>query len=195
VEQKDMGVASSARMFSQQIGGSLGVAAFGAVFARKLIESLSSATGTGAHVSTSGGQLNPATVNGLPAAVKHDVFFAIAHATQSVFIWALPAAVAIFVLAWFIKEVPLRGRVAPPEAGETASQQPELCPDAPGRSRTTPMVHRYCSSPGPEPGRRPEPTDGKLTSAQPLSGSCPSRNRRPGRTRPAPAWHAGRPHR
>jgi EmrB/QacA subfamily drug resistance transporter len=120
VEQKDMGVASSARMFFQQIGGSLGVAAFGAVFARKLIESLGSA---GAHVSASGGQLNPATVNTLPAAIKHDVFFAIAHAIQSVFIWALPAAVAIFVLALFIKEVPLRGRVP---AGETASPEPEL---------------------------------------------------------------------
>ncbi len=126
VEQRDMGVASSARMFFQQIGGSLGVAAFGAVFARKLTESLASAAGTGAHVSASGGELDPATVNSLPAAVKHDVFFAIAHAVQSVFIWALPAAVAIFVLALFIKEVPLRGRVSPPEAGETATQQPEL---------------------------------------------------------------------
>jgi MFS family permease len=123
VEQRDMGVASSARMFFQQIGGSLGVAAFGAVFARKLTESLASA---GMHVGASGGQLNPATVNALPAVVKHDVFAAIAHAVQSVFIWALPAAALIFVLALFIKEVPLRGRVAPPEAGETASQQPEL---------------------------------------------------------------------
>ena len=43
VELKDMGVASSARMFFQQMGGSLGVAAFGAVFAHKLTESLSSA--------------------------------------------------------------------------------------------------------------------------------------------------------
>jgi MFS family permease len=125
VEQKDMGVASSARMFFQQIGGSLGVAAFGAVFARKLTESLASASG-GVHINASGGQLDPATVDSLPAQVKHDVFFAIAHAVQSVFIWALPAAVLIFVLALFIKEVPLRGRVAPPEAGETASQQPEL---------------------------------------------------------------------
>jgi hypothetical protein len=125
VEQKDMGVASSARMFFQQIGGSLGVAAFGAVFTRTLTQSLSSAAGSGAHVSASGGQLNPATVNLLPAAIKHDVFFAISHAVQSVFIWALPAAVAIFVLAWFIKEVPLRGRSAP-DAGEAASQQAEL---------------------------------------------------------------------
>jgi len=126
VEQRDMGVASSARMFFQQIGGSLGVAAFGAVFARKLTESLASAAGGRLHVSASGGQLNPATVDRLPAVVRHDVFAAIAHATQTVFIYALPAAVAIFVLALLIKEVPLRGRVAPPEAGETASQQPEL---------------------------------------------------------------------
>ena len=120
VEQKDMGVASSARMFFQQIGGSLGVAAFGALFASRLNSAMSAAGGK-FHVS--GGSLDPATVNGLPTAVRHDVFAAIAHATQTVFIWALPAAVLIFVLALFIKEVPLRGR-AP--ASETASQEPEL---------------------------------------------------------------------
>ncbi len=125
VQQKDMGVASSARMFFQQIGGSLGVAAFGAVFARRLTTSLAAAAGSGVHISASGGQLDPATVDSLPAQVKHDVFFAIAHAVQGVFIWALPAAVVIFVLAWFIKEVPLRGRAPAGESGETASQ-PEL---------------------------------------------------------------------
>jgi EmrB/QacA subfamily drug resistance transporter len=123
VEQKDMGVASSARMFFQQIGASLGVAAFGAIFARRLIESLTAVAGPGAHVSASGGQLDPATVDSLPAAVRHDVFYAIAHSIQYVFIWAVPAAVLIFVLAWFIKEVPLRGR-AP--ADQPASEQPEL---------------------------------------------------------------------
>jgi len=123
VELKDMGVASSARMFFQQIGGSLGVAAFGAIFARQLTASLAAVTGPGAHISASGGQLDPARVNSLPALIRHDVFSAISQAVQHVFIWAVPAAVLIFVLAWFIKEVPLRGR-AP--AGETASQEPEL---------------------------------------------------------------------
>ncbi len=128
VQQRDMGVASSARMFFQQIGGSLGVAAFGAVFARRLTESLTAVTaGSGAHINASGGQLDPATVNSLPAAIRHDVFYAIAHAVQSVFIWALPASVLIFLLALIIKEVPLRGRAAPPETGETTTpQQPEL---------------------------------------------------------------------
>jgi EmrB/QacA subfamily drug resistance transporter len=127
VQQRDMGVASSARMFFQQIGGSLGVAAFGAIFARRLTESLAAAShAAGAHISASGGQLNPATVDALPAIIRHGVFNAIAHAVQGVFIWALPAAVLIFVLALFIKEVPLRGRVSPPEAGQAASQQTEL---------------------------------------------------------------------
>jgi MFS family permease len=123
VQQQDMGVASSARMFFQQIGGSLGVAAFGAVFARQLTSSLAAASGPGAHISASGGQLDPATVNTLPALIRHDVFLAIAHAVQHVFIWALPSAVVIFALAWFIKEVPLRGRAS---ADEAASQEPEL---------------------------------------------------------------------
>ena len=50
------------------------------------------------------------------------MFFAIAHAIDGVFIWAVPAAVAVFVLAWFIKEVPLRSSVAPPPKEEPASE-------------------------------------------------------------------------
>jgi EmrB/QacA subfamily drug resistance transporter len=121
VAQRDMGVASSARMFFQQIGGSLGVAAFGAIFASRLTSSLRAATG--AHISASGGQLDPATVDRLPAAVRQDVFYAIAHSVQAVFEWAVPAAILVFLLALLIKEVPLRGRA--PAAGQTSSQQPE----------------------------------------------------------------------
>jgi hypothetical protein len=36
--------------------------------------------------------------------------------------------VLIFVLALFIKEVPLRGRATPPSAEQTAAQEPELVP-------------------------------------------------------------------
>ena len=124
VEQKDMGVASSGRMFFQQIGGSLGVAAFGAVFARRLTQSLA-ASASSAHISISGGQINPATVNALKPAVRQDFFVAIAHAVQGVFYWALPSAVLIFVLAWFIKEVPLRARTPAP-APEQQTTHPEM---------------------------------------------------------------------
>jgi EmrB/QacA subfamily drug resistance transporter len=126
VEPKDMGVASSARMFFQQIGGSLGVSAFGAIFAARLTGSLRTAAGSGVHINASGGQLDPTMVNKLPAPVRHEVFYAIAHAVQGVFLWAAPTAILIFVLALLIKEVPLRGRTPAGGTGEMASQQPEL---------------------------------------------------------------------
>jgi predicted MFS family arabinose efflux permease len=117
VDLKDIGVASSSRTFFQQIGGSIGVAMFGAIFARRLTESLHV---PGVHMSSSNGQLNPVTVDSLPLPVRHDVFLAISHAVEGVFIWAAPSAVLVFVLAWFIKEVPLRGRAAP--SGEPAGE-------------------------------------------------------------------------
>ena len=110
VELRDMGVASSARMFFQQMGGSLGVAAFGALFASRLNSAMS---GAGGKFHASGGSLDPATVNSLPAAVRHDVFYGIAHAVQGVFVWVTPAAVIVFALALLIKEVPLRSGGAP----------------------------------------------------------------------------------
>ncbi len=122
VQPRDIGVASSSRLFFQQIGGSIGVSAFGAIFARRLTGALTSVS-PGMHLSTSGGQFDPATVRSLPAAIQHDVYHAVAYAIHGVFLWAIPAAALAFVLAWFIKEVPLRGRTAPGDA-ETAA--PEL---------------------------------------------------------------------
>jgi len=112
VDLKDQGVASSARMFFQQMGGSLGVAAFGAIFARKLESAISAAgaaTG-GAHLQISGGSFNPAQVASMPPAMQHVIFEGVAHGVSSVFVAVLPAAVLVFVLALFIKDVPLRTR-------------------------------------------------------------------------------------
>ncbi|HTW11755.1 MAG TPA: MDR family MFS transporter [Solirubrobacteraceae bacterium] len=114
VELKDMGVASSARMFFQQMGGSLGVAAFGAIFAHKLTESMSGAAAA-AGSSISGASLDPTTVTSLPPAVREAVYSGIAHAVQTVFLWVTPASVLVFLLALLIKEVPLRGRGEPGE--------------------------------------------------------------------------------
>jgi EmrB/QacA subfamily drug resistance transporter len=121
VDPKDMGVASSSRTFFQQIGGSIGVSIFGVIFAKRLTEDMSARL-PGVHLSASGGQLNPATVNSLPLAVRHAVFHSVSYAVQGVFWWAAPTAVGVFILAWFVKEVPLRGR-ATPSAEETT---PEL---------------------------------------------------------------------
>jgi EmrB/QacA subfamily drug resistance transporter len=123
VELKDIGVATSARMFFQQMGGSLGVAAFGAVFASKLNSVMAAAGGAGSkfHVT---GTFDPAQVSSLPRAVQEIVFRAVAHGEQAVFTWVLPASVVVFVLALFIKQVPLRGR-APSETASAAAPEAE----------------------------------------------------------------------
>jgi MFS family permease len=120
VDPRDMGVASSSRTFFQQIGGSIGVSIFGVIFGRKLTGEMTARVPR-VHLNAAGGQFDPVTVNQLPVPVRHDVFFAITHAVQSVFVWAVPAAAAVFALAWLVKEVPLRGRA--PSAEEPA---PEL---------------------------------------------------------------------
>jgi EmrB/QacA subfamily drug resistance transporter len=124
LELKDMGVAASARMFFQQMGGSLGVAAFGAVFAHKLNETMNGvAASAGSKVSAT--SLDPTTVTSLPPAVRAVVYNGIAHAVQTVFLWVIPASVLIFLLALLIKEVPLRGRNTPGE-GATAPEAEAL---------------------------------------------------------------------
>ncbi len=124
VRPRDIGVASSSRAFFQQIGGSIGVALFGAIFARRLTETMTREL-PGMHFSAAGGQLDPVTVNHLPALIRHDVFYAISHAIQGVFAWAAPAAILVFILAWFIKEVPLRSSAAPPPS-EAPASEPEF---------------------------------------------------------------------
>ena len=113
VPQQDMGVASSSRSFFQQIGGSLGVSLFGVVFFTKFSATVTSLLHTRASVGGSGANLDPATINSLPAAVRNAAFEGISHAISSVFWWTIPATVAVFVLALFVKEIPLRGRIEP----------------------------------------------------------------------------------
>jgi EmrB/QacA subfamily drug resistance transporter len=123
VDPRDMGVASSSRAFFQQIGGSIGVSIFGVIFTRRLAGAMSARL-PGFHLNTSSGQLNPATVNHLQPVVRDAVFFSISHAVDGVFIWTVPAAVLVFLLALAIKEIPLRGR----DDGipESAAQPSEL---------------------------------------------------------------------
>ncbi len=130
VEPADMGVATSARTFFQQVGGSIGVSVFGVVFARAWQGALASRLPGVPVGGGSGGQLAPQTVMRLPALVRDAVFYAISHGVQTVFIWAAPAAAVVFVLALLIKEVPLRGRTEPtPDAASQArasASEPEL---------------------------------------------------------------------
>ncbi len=123
VPQKDMGVASSSRAFFQSIGGSLGVALFGSIFFRRFADAMTAML-PGKHVVGGSQNLDPATINSLPLIVKDAAFQAISHAIDGVFWWTIPATAAVFVLALFVTEIPLRSRIEP--TTEPAQAAPEL---------------------------------------------------------------------
>ncbi|NUT36039.1 MAG: MFS transporter [Hamadaea sp.] len=132
VEMKDLGVASSTATFVRSIGGSFGVSIFGAVFNSRLKESMTGSTGAqgadlidkvGGNLGSEGmsqlAQVIPANqLEGFVTAIKH----AIAYATSGLFWWAVVFAALVPVLAWFIKEVPLRGGPQAPVSDEQKAQ-------------------------------------------------------------------------
>ncbi len=111
VEQKDLGVASSAATFFRSIGGSFGVALFGTIFVRHLKSSLTSTLGPEAAdaMTSGGGRVDPSKLGAVPLPIKTALFEGIASSLSTVFAWAIPFAAVVAVLAVFIREIKLRG--------------------------------------------------------------------------------------
>jgi hypothetical protein len=123
VEQKDLGAASGAATFFRSIGGSFGLSLFGAIFSNRFADSpagklLASTDGGGGE----GGGVDPAALRQLPAQVRDVVFSGLANSISAVFVWSVAFAIVVPVLAWFIKEIPLRGG---PNAGPDDKQSSE----------------------------------------------------------------------
>ncbi|ROT32251.1 MDR family MFS transporter [Micromonospora sp. HM5-17] len=122
VEQRDLGAASGAATFFRSIGGSFGISLFGAVFANRLADSPAGVLLAGAG---EGAGVDPAALRQLPAGQQHQVLTGLADAIGTVFWWAVPFALAVAVLAWFVKEVPLRGQGDAPAPGTTPEESAE----------------------------------------------------------------------
>src|SRR4051794_10159894 len=127
VEQKDLGVASSAATFFRSIGGSFGVSLFGTLFVRSLDNDLTRQLGPGAVALTNGsGQVDPSKLGAMPAAIKLPLFHGIATGLSDVFLYAIPFVALIAVLALFVKEIPLRGAPTGPAAPTTEDEPSTL---------------------------------------------------------------------
>jgi MFS family permease len=116
VEYRYLGVATSGSTLFRQIGGSIGVSAFGAIFSSNLSRELSSRLPQGVHVPTAA---NPAVVHHLPATIKTPYISAFAAALQPVFVTAAAVALFAFLLSWLLRELPLRQTAAAEGVGES----------------------------------------------------------------------------
>ncbi|MFF4380478.1 MDR family MFS transporter [Kitasatospora sp. NPDC001547] len=112
VELKDMGVASSTATLFRTIGGSFGVALFGALFNSRVTDTMTEKLGGQA---TAGGgvqdpsQMSMADLRKLPENVQDAYHHAVSNGMHTVFLWGAGVAVIAIAAAFFLREVPLRG--------------------------------------------------------------------------------------
>jgi predicted MFS family arabinose efflux permease len=124
VEQKDIGVASSAATFFRSIGGSFGVALFGAIFNHRLFSYLVDVGQRPLAQAVKAGGAN-SLGSASRAALPHPLIAGIATATSTIFFWSIFLAAVVPVLAVFIKHITLRGANDPADA---TAEVPELQP-------------------------------------------------------------------
>jgi predicted MFS family arabinose efflux permease len=121
VDLSVMGVATSGSTLFRQIGGSIGVALCGTIFASREHSELAKRLPAGAKIPKT---IDPKGIKELPAQAHAAFADAFAAALHPVFITAAVIGVVAFVLTWFLREVPLRTRphvgegVEPPRAAE-----------------------------------------------------------------------------
>jgi EmrB/QacA subfamily drug resistance transporter len=116
VDYQYLGVATSGSTLFRQIGGSIGVSVFGAIFSSNLAGELASRIPRTVHVPAAA---NPAIVQHLPAAVRAPYIDAFSAALQPVFRLAAAVSVVGFLLSWLLRELPLRQSAAAEGVGES----------------------------------------------------------------------------
>ncbi len=120
VPYSQLGVATSSATLFRSIGGSLGTAILGAIFANRLTAELADrlpAGSSGAGAVDAGG-FNPAQLLDLPAPVKDAYVASFTDSLSSVFLIAGCVVAVAFVLTWFLEERPLRKTVETSDLGD-----------------------------------------------------------------------------
>ena len=110
VDRRDLGITTASANLFRSLGGSVGVAVFGAIFASRL--------DTGVDAGSL--QARPETLHAMSATAQQGVAEAVAHALQTVFLAAAPVAALALLVVLFLREVPLRGQKPAPRPKEAA---------------------------------------------------------------------------
>ncbi|MFD4694606.1 DHA2 family efflux MFS transporter permease subunit [Streptomyces sp. NPDC058463] len=127
VSYEDLGVATSGATFFRSIGASFGVAVFGTIFTTRLTGKLGDALAGRSlppGVDAEALAADPRAISRLPADLRPSVLSAYSTSITDVFLYAAPVVVVAFVVAWFLREDPLRGSVRAPDTSETLASNP-----------------------------------------------------------------------
>nr|WP_235031949.1 MFS transporter [Actinacidiphila yanglinensis] len=106
VRPADIGAATSANNYFRQIGGSVGAAVFGTLFANRLAHRLAVELPRGVKLPDPE-SVTPQLVRTLPAPVRDGYVHAYADAMPRIFLYLVPVLVLGFLFAFLLKEKPL----------------------------------------------------------------------------------------
>jgi predicted MFS family arabinose efflux permease len=124
VDYRLLGVATSGSTLFRQVGGSIGVSVFGAIFANRLAGELAQRLPEGVDAPA---DPSPAVVEQLPPAIHSVYVAAVSVALHPVFLTAAGVMVVGFGLSWLLRDVPLR---------QTAGAAASVGVDAPREPKT-----------------------------------------------------------
>ena len=104
----DLGAATSANNYFRQIGGSVGAAIFGTLFAGRLTDALGKRLPARAGAQLPDPEsITPQLVHALPAPLRDDYIRAYADAMPRIFLYLVPVLALGLLIAFFLKEKPL----------------------------------------------------------------------------------------
>ncbi|MFC9118666.1 MFS transporter [Streptomyces sp. NPDC057067] len=142
VRPSDLGTATSAHNYFRQIGGSVGAAIFGTLFAGRLADALGVRLPSGADLPDAE-SITPQLVHTMEPALRDAYIQAYADAMPRIFLYLVPVLLLGLFLAFFLKEKPLVSHHTPQTAPDPAAAHSTI-----PAARTDPGPPR----PGPLPG-------------------------------------------
>ncbi|MBM7053833.1 MFS transporter [Streptomyces durocortorensis] len=122
VRPSDLGTATSANNYFRQIGGSVGAAIFGTLFAGRLSDALGVRLPTGAELPDPE-SITPQIVHAMEPALRDAYIQAYVDAMPRIFLYLVPVLVLGLILAFFLKEKPLVSHHSPEAAAEPTTTQ------------------------------------------------------------------------
>lgn len=157
-QRRDLGVATASSQFFRNVGSTVGIAVFGTVLTSGLGAAIAShlprevAAKMPAGSADVGSVLDPTALKGLPPVVADAVRQGLSERLHEVFLIGMPIVGLVLIATLFIKQLPLRDAVHPPEetAAETAGHE---MLDAMGSSAAEEPEHDGVEEREPAPAR------------------------------------------
>ena len=206
VPPADLGTATSASNYFRQIGGSVGAAVFGTLFAGRLTDALADRLPAGADLPEPE-SVTPQLVHALPPALRDPYVQAYADAMPQIFLYLVPVLVLGLLIAFFLKEKPLVSQNAaeptafPSEPASYASEPASYASEPPSYASEPPSyatdptsyptdLTSYATAYSVEPSAfpaEPAPVPAPRTAGPPAAPAFPAASQGPAASRaPAP---------